>query len=87
MLFKRGNGFRENNSFQQANGTLKLNYLKSADENIFLKANVNFEDSNATYTGLTKYSFEENPKFNPKEDDNFKVFRTAIDLISTKRIN
>ena len=87
LLFKRGNGFRENNSFQQANGTLKLNYLKSADENIFLKANVNFEDSNATYTGLTKYSFEENPKFNPKEDDNFKVFRTAIDLISTKRIN
>ena len=87
VLLKRGDGFRDNNSFQQANGTLKLNYIKSPDENIFLKANFNFEDSNATYTGLTKWSFENDPKFNPKKDDNFKVFRSAIDLISTKRIN
>ena len=48
---------------------------------------MNYENSNATYTGLTQYSFDNNPKFNPKKDDNFKVFRTAIDLISTKRIN
>ena len=87
VLFKRGDGFRENNNFQQVNGTFKLNYLKSADENIFLKANFNFEDSNATYTGLTKFSFEKDPKFNPKKDDNFKLFRTAVDLINTKRIN
>jgi Fe(3+) dicitrate transport protein len=87
LLLKRGDGYRENNSFEQANGTLKLNYNKSADENIYLKANLNYENSNATYTGLTQYSFEENPKFNPKKDDNFKVLRTAMDLISTKRIN
>tara|TARA_B100001750_G_scaffold127869_1_gene101495 strand:+ start:115 stop:2583 length:2469 start_codon:yes stop_codon:yes gene_type:complete len=87
VLFKRGDGFRENNNFQQLNGTFKLNYLKSPDENIFLKANFNFEDSNATYTGLTKFSFDKDPKFNPKKDDNFKLFRTAVDLINTKRIN
>ena len=87
FLLKKGDGFRENNSFEQMNGTVKLNYNKSADENIYLKANLNYENSNATYTGLTQYSFENNPKFNPKKDDNFKVFRTAIDLISTKRIN
>ncbi len=87
VLFKRGDGFRENNNFQQVNGTFKLNYLKSPDENIFLKANFNFEDSNATYTGLTKFSFDKDPKFNPKKDDNFKLFRTAVDLINTKRIN
>ena len=87
FLLKKGDGFRENNSFEQMNGTVKLNYNKSADENIYLKANLNYENSNATYTGLTQYSFDNNPKFNPKKDDNFKVFRTAIDLISTKRIN
>ncbi|MEC7622331.1 MAG: TonB-dependent receptor, partial [Candidatus Neomarinimicrobiota bacterium] len=87
FLLKKGDGFRENNSFEQMNGTVKLNYNKSADENIYLKANLNYENSNATYTGLTQHSFDNNPKFNPKKDDNFKVFRTAIDLISTKRIN
>ena len=87
MLYKKGDGFRENNSFEQFNGTLKLNYNKSTDENYYLKLNSNFENSNATYTGLTQYSFKENPKFNPKEDDNFKLFRTAVDLIHTKRIN
>ena len=87
LLLKKGDGFRENNSFEQMNGTVKLIYNKSADENIYLKANLNYENSNATYTGLTQYSFDNNPKFNPKKDDNFKVFRTAIDLISTKRIN
>ena len=87
LLLKRGDGFRENNAFEQFNGTLKLNYNKSSDENYYLKINSNYENSNATYTGLTQYSFDENPKFNPKKDDNFKILRTAIDLISTKRLN
>ena len=87
LLLKRGDGFRENNSFEQFNGTLKLNYNKSPDENYYLKINSNYENSNATYTGLTQYSFDKNSKFNPKKDDNFKIFRTAVDLITTKRIN
>lgn len=87
FLVKQGDGFRENNSFQQLNSTFKLNYKQSATKNIYLKANLNFEDSEATYTGLTEWSFENNPKFNPKENDNFKVFRTAIDLIQTEKIS
>ena len=87
LLYKRGDGFRENNSFEQFNGTLKLNYNKSTDENFYLKVNSNYENSNATYTGLTQYSYNNNPRFNPKEDDSFILFRTAVDLIHTKRIN
>ena len=87
VLYKQGDGFRENNGFEQVNGTLKLSYNRSKDENYYLKVNTNYENSNATYTGLTQYSYNDNPKFNPKKDDNFKLFRTAIDLITTKRLS
>ena len=87
ILLKKGDGYRDNNSFEQINGTLKLNYASSLNKNLYIKTNFNYENSNATYTGLTQWSFNNNPKFNPKEDDNFKVFRSAIDLIQTERIN
>ena len=86
LLLKRGDGFRQNNSFEQVNATLKINYLHSKNKNIYLKSNVNYENTNATYTGLTAYSYENNPKFNPKENDNFKVFRAAFDLIKSERL-
>ena len=87
LLFKRGDGFRDNNDFTQLNSTLKLNYNHSANHNTYLKVNLNYENSNATYTGLTEYSFENNSNFNPKEDDNFENFRSAIDLIDTEQLS
>ena len=87
FLFKQGDGYRQNNSFEQFNGTLKFNYRNSTSKNMYLKANVNYENSNATYTGLTKYSFLKNPRYNPKEHDNFEVFRTSIDFIQTEKLS
>jgi len=87
FLIKRGDGFRQNNDFEQINATLKLNYFPSLNKNIYLKSNINYENSNATYTGLTKWSFENDPTFNPKEHDNFKVFRAALDLIQSERLS
>ena len=87
FLVKKGDGFRENNKFEQINNTLKLNYRRSATKNLYLKANYNYENSQATYTGLTQLSFDENPKFNPKEDDNFKVVRAALDLIQSEKLS
>ncbi len=87
LLYKQGDGFRDNNSFQQLNTTLKLNFRQSSTKNIYIKGNLNYEESNATYTGLTEWSFEKNPKFNPKEDDYFNVFRSALDIIQTEKIN
>jgi Fe(3+) dicitrate transport protein len=86
FLFKRGDGFRENNAFEQYNGTIKLNLLPDPDRLVYLKANLNFEDSNATYTGLTEYSFRTDPDFNPKEHDNFRVFRAALDVLYNRRL-
>ena len=87
LLYKHGDGFRENNSFDQANGTVKTLFQLSEQKTLYLKANGNFEDSSATYTGLTEYSFRTDPNFNPKEDDNFKVLRTSLDLIYTNKIS
>ena len=86
LLYKHGAGFRENNAFDQVNGTVKTQIRLSGRKVLYLKANANFENSNATYTGLTEYSFRTDPRFNPKEDDNFKLLRTSLDLMYTSRI-
>ena len=87
LLFKRGDGFRQNNSFEQLNGTFKLNIRNSDSKNTYMKLNLNYENSNATYTGLTEWSFNNDPRFNPKEDDNFKVFRYAFDLMQSEKLS
>ena len=87
LLYKHGDGFRENNTFDQANGTVKTLFQLSEEKTLYLKLNGNFENSNATYTGLTEYSFQTDPNFNPKEHDNFKVLRTSLDLIYTNKIS
>ncbi len=87
LLYKHGNGFRENNTFDQANGTVKTLFQLSEEKTLYLKLNGNFENLNATYTGLTEYSFQTDPNFNPKEDDNFKILRTSLDLIYTNKIS
>lgn len=86
LLYKHGDGFRDNNAFDQVNSTVKTLFQLSEEKTLYLKANGNFEDSNATYTGLTEYSFRTDPNFNPKEGDNFKVLRTSLDLIYTNKI-
>ena len=87
LLLKQGDGFRDNNNFEQINGTIKFNYNKSKNESFYSKTNINYENSNATYTGLTLHSFQNDPTFNPKKDDNFNIFRASSDLIHTKKIN
>ncbi len=87
LLYKTGDGFRENNGFEQYNGTFKVNFNRSSTDNIYLKVNLDYENSNATYTGLTQWSYDNNSKFNPKEHDNFKVFRTAVDLIRSQELS
>jgi Fe(3+) dicitrate transport protein len=87
LLYKRGDGFRENNGFQQGNATLKMNIIPDEDKILYVKFNADYEKTNATYTGLTEYSFETDPRFNPKKDDEFTVVRGALDLIYTDKLS
>lgn len=87
LLYKTSDGYRENNHFEQINTTFKLNILPRARKSIYIKANLNYENSDATYTGLTEYSFRTNPRFNPKKHDNFEVLRASLDAIFVSEIN
>lgn len=84
LLYKRGDGYRENNGFEQFNTTFKLNWVPTPRDALYLKLNANVEHANATYTGLTEYSFRANPNFNPKDDDTFDIERYSLDLIHTR---
>ncbi len=87
LLYKRGDGFRQNNAFEQYNATAKVNIVPDEDQVVYIKGNINYENSNATYTGLTEYSFATDPTFNPKEHDNFEVLRGSLDVLYTNRLN
>ena len=65
---------------------MKTQVRLSGRKVLYLKLNGNLEKSNATYTGLTEYSFRTDPAFNPKEDDVFDLRRASLDLMYTSRI-
>ena len=87
LLYKEGEGHRDNNHHQTLNATLKLNWFPNDNEEFYFKANFNHQDMEATYTGLTEYDFERDPTFNPKENDEFVSDRLAIDVIHTEFIS
>ncbi len=85
LLVKRGDGFRDNNDFLQLNGTAKLQYDIDDARSLYLKSNVDYERLNATYHGLTPYSFEHNPDFNPKDHDFYRIFRASLGAIYNQK--
>ena len=85
LLYKRGNGFRENNDFRQVNGTAKVRASLGDSRSLYVKANVDYEQLNATYTGLTPYTFETDPNFNPKDDDLYQIYRASLGAIYSQR--
>ncbi len=85
FLFKRGNGFRENNDFRQFNGTAKLQARIGDDRSLYVTANANYERLNATYTGLTPHTFRTDPDFNPKDDDLYQIYRASLGAIYNRR--
>lgn len=90
-LYKRGNGFRENNNFEQFNFTFKGLIIPNKKRIIEIKLNSNLENSNATYTGLTEFALENNARFNPKKFDHFQLKRFGLavtqNLVQSKNLN
>lgn len=87
FLYKRGDGYRQNNSFEQLNGTVKVTVTPSPEKSIYIKGNLDHEVAGATYTGLTEYSFGKDPAFNPKEHDEFTIDRLSIDGVMHEELS
>jgi len=85
LLFKRGDGFRQNNDFRQVNGTAKLQANLGESRSLYVKLNADYERLNATYTGLTPYTFRTDPDFNPKDDDLYQIYRASLGTIYNRR--
>ena len=85
LLFKRGDGFRDNNDFRQINGTAKLQAAIGDDRSLYVKLNADYERLNATYTGLTPYTFRTDPDFNPKDDDLYQIYRASLGTVYNRR--
>lgn len=80
LLYKRGDGFRDNNNFNQFNSSFKLSYIPSINKKLDVNVTGNFLESNSTYTGLTEYAFENIPNFNSKDNDILKNWNIGANL-------
>lgn len=81
-LYKNFGGFRENTSSKTYDLTFKGGYQICDKVRLGTKINFFQENSKATYSGLTKYSFDIDPFFNPKKYDELDAQRFAVDINS-----
>jgi len=80
LLFKRGDGFRENTSFDIYNATAKLLYRPTSRTTLSFKGNLHKENSQATYSALTPFMFDQDPRQNPFGNDWLETGRIAGDV-------
>lgn len=77
---KQGQGARENTYSILNDINFKNVLLLNEKHGLITKANVYTEDSQVTYSGLTKAEFEENPRQNPFKNDSMHAKRFGSSL-------
>ncbi len=87
FLIKRGDGFRQNNDFKQINTTFKDIFHINKNKQLYVKLNYNWEKMKSTYTGITDWTYDFDPTFNPKDNDEFTINRGAVDIFYNTKIN
>ncbi|GIK70211.1 MAG: TonB-dependent receptor [Bacteroidetes bacterium] len=80
ILNKSFDGFQENSPSNIFNTTLKLYSEISKKQSIYFKLNYHQEKSKASYSSLTPFTYNLNPKANPFDADDLTTFRYAVDL-------
>jgi Fe(3+) dicitrate transport protein len=80
LLYSRGDGQRENTSFDIYNVTTKFLFQPAPSTSLSFKGNYHREDAFATYAALTPYMFDVNPRWNPFADDFLATSRYAGDI-------
>jgi Fe(3+) dicitrate transport protein len=81
VLNKRFDGFVDNSGFSIFNTTAKLYTELSPRSSVYLKLNYHRENTKATYSGITPFTFANDPTENPFDADDLYTNRIAADLI------
>ena len=80
LVYKGGDGFRDNNEFKQYHSSFKALFLPNDERRILLSVSAQYEEADATLTGLTEYSFENDYTFNPKRFDELTIQSYSLSL-------
>lgn len=86
-VYKKFDGFTDNASVDVLNLNAKVYAKLSDDQSLYFKVSGQYENNQATLSGLTPFSFEADPTQNPFDADHFKMRRYGLDIIHKWLIN
>ncbi|MBK9284615.1 MAG: TonB-dependent receptor [Sphingobacteriaceae bacterium] len=87
VLNKSIDGFQDNSSSDIFNTSLKLYSELSKKSSFYVKLNYHQENSKASYSALTPFSYKKDPRQNPFDADDLLTKRYAVDLIHNYQIS
>ncbi|MBI2271184.1 MAG: TonB-dependent receptor [Bacteroidetes bacterium] len=80
VLNKYFDGFQDNSQSSIFNTTAKLHSELTARSSVYMKLNYHQEESKASYSALTPYTFKMDPWQNPFDADDLTTKRYGVDL-------
>ena len=86
-VYKKFDGFTDNSSVDVLNLNAKIYAKLSGNQSLYFKVSGQYENNQATLSGLTPFSFEIDPIQNPFDADHFKMRRYGLDIIHKWLIN
>ncbi|OYX09813.1 MAG: hypothetical protein B7Z16_18530, partial [Algoriphagus sp. 32-45-6] len=86
-VYKKFDGFTDNTSVEVLNLNAKIYAKLSEEQSLYFKVSGQYEDNQATLSGLTPFSFESDPTQNPFDADQFTMRRYGLDILHKWLIN
>lgn len=86
-LYKRFNGYTDNADLELLNLSGKWFSELSDRQSLYTKIVIQKEYVNNSLSGITPYTFEQNPAENPFDADEFTSHRYGLDLVHSFRVN
>lgn len=80
VLNKNFDGFQDNSQSSIFNTTAKLHSELTTRSSVYMKLNYHQEESKASYSALTPYTFKVDPRQNPFDADDLTSKRYGVDL-------
>lgn len=87
ILNKQFDGFQDNSQSSIFNTSAKLYTEFNSRSSVYLKLNYHQEKSKASYSALTPYTFNLDPRQNPFDADDLYTKRYAVDLIYNYKLS